>query len=237
MVPKLFTHTKKIQPIQYKLLKTLLPELVALQTVTEQSDWHNDTPFRQSVRLRQWVVELPFSTSDLQLMIDDSSLTRQLAVRVDTESGAYTMHKLLKFAALIHDVGKKETFTLDDDGTTRCPGHETAGARMTPTICARFDFTSLETNFITTLVRDHGEPYTLYKDIAELSPADQEQRIHCFERAHTGHLLPLLLLACGDLVTSHLQEIRPEKYEPVLNFYRNWLGGVLGYVSLYQSNG
>lgn len=214
----------------------LLPELVALQTVTEQSDWHNDTPFQQSVRLRQWVVELPFSTSDLRLTIDDSSLTHQLAVRVDAENGAYTMHKLLKFAALIHDVGKKETFTLNDDGTTRCPGHEIAGADMTPAICARFEFTPLETDFITTLVRDHGEPYALCKDIAELPPADQEQQIHCFERAHPGHLLPLLLLACGDLVTSHLQEIRPEKYEIVLDFYRRWLGDVLGYVSLYQSN-
>jgi hypothetical protein len=35
--------------------------------------------------------------------------------------------------------------------------------------------------------------------------------------------LPLLLLAYGDLVTSHLQTIRPEKYQAVLSFYQRWL--------------
>jgi hypothetical protein len=44
-----------------------------------------------------------------------------------------------------------------------------------------------------------------------------------FEAEHADHLLPLLLLAWGDLVTSHLRTIRPQKYEAVLDFYRRWL--------------
>jgi len=32
-----------------------------------------------------------------------------------------------------------------------------------------------------------------------------------------------MLLACGDLVTSHLASIRPDKYQAVNKFYQSWL--------------
>jgi len=206
-------------------LTVVLPELIALRQVIEQSDWHHDDAFQQSLRLFRWVKRLPAS---LQETVDtpEAIVRALLTAVVDSEHGHYTALELMAFVALIHDVGKTETFQRLPDGTTRCPGHEAVGARMTPTICARFDFTLAETRFITDLVGAHDEPYALFKKVGSLPTPQQQERMARFETERTDCLLPLLLLAWGDLVTSHLNTIRPEKYEAVFNFYRRRLQGV-----------
>lgn len=127
------------------------------------------------------------------------------------------------FAALIHDVGKAAIFERSANGTTQCPGHEAIGGAMAATTCSRFDFTPTEAHFIIALVRHHGAPYTLYKQVAVLPREEREERVRRFEVEHSDHLLPLLLLATGDLVTSQLQIYHLDKYNGVLDFYRRWL--------------
>jgi hypothetical protein len=101
------------------------------------------------------------------------------------------------------------------------------GAHMAPPICARFGFTPAETRLIIGLVTAHGEPYALFKEVTSLPPLQQLARTSEFEAAHLGSLFPLLILALGDLVTSHLQTHSPEKYKGVLDFYRSWLQCIL----------
>lgn len=206
-------------------LTAVLPELVALQSVVEQSDWHNDDALRQSLRLFRWIKRLPASLLET-IDLPEATVRALLVSSIDVEHGHYTTQELLAFAALIHDVGKAKTFQRLSDGSTRCPDHEVVGARMAPTICARFDFSPAETRFITRLVEAHGEPYALFKKIRALSVPQQQEQIARFEDAHKAYLLPLLTLAWGDLVTSHLGTIRAEKYEAVFNFYRRWLQNV-----------
>jgi hypothetical protein len=93
-------------------------------------------------------------------------------------------------------------------------------------ICDRFDFTPAETRFIANLVRAHGDPYALFKRITGMPPVQRREGIRCFEEKHTSYLLPLLLLALGDLVTSQLCTIRPDKYEAVLGFYQRLFQGI-----------
>ena len=199
-----------------------VPELNALQKVIEQNDWHNDDAFQQSLRLFHWVQELPASLLEV-ISLPEITLQAVLASVADPTNSHHTAKTLLGFAALIHDVGKTKTFQHLPDGTTRCPGHETVSARMTPTICARFDFTLAETRFMTNLVGAHGEPYALFKKIAALPAPEQQEQIRCFETQHADHLLPLLILASGDMLTSHLKAIQPEKYKAVFDFYQRWL--------------
>jgi len=202
-----------------QVLLASLPEALRLRGLVERNDWHQDDPFQQSLRLFRWVRCLPASLLEALATPGTAFLT----CVVDPSNGHRTVQELLAFVALIHDVGKAETFRLMPDGTTRCPDHEAVGARMAPAICARFGFTPVETRFITDLVGAHGEPYALFKEIAALPVPQQQERMRRFEAEHADHLLSLLLLAWGDLVTSELQTIRPEKYEAVLDFYRRWL--------------
>jgi hypothetical protein len=202
-----------------------LPELEALRSVVERNDWHNDDACQQSLRLFYWVKWLPASLPEI-INVPETKLHALLTLVKDPARGHHTMQALLGFAALIHDVGKAKTFQRLSDGTTRCPDHEAVSGDMAPTLCARFDFTPAETCFITNLIGAHGQPYTFFKDLAALPTSRQQEQIRGFETMHADHLLPLLLLAWGDLVTSDLRAIRPEKYETVLDFYRGWLQSV-----------
>jgi hypothetical protein len=200
----------------------MLPELDALREVVEHSDWHDDDVLAQSLRLFHWVRQLPAS---LPGTVNAAAETVQtlLSTLVDPQGGPYTTRDLLAFAALVHDTGKAETYRRLPDGATRCPGHEAVSARIADDLCARFDFSSAETRFITGLVGAHGEPYALFKRIASLPTVQRQQEILRFEAEHAGDLLPLLLLALGDLTTSQLCSIQPDKYEAIFGFYRAWL--------------
>jgi len=205
----------------------IIPELDALIQVVEQNDWHNDDAFQQSLRLFDWVKQLPASLLEI-IAVPKTALDALLMSRVDQRPGRHTIHSLLAFAALTHDVGKAETFQQLPAGATRCPDHEAAGARLAPAICSRFDFSPIETHLVTNLVGAHGDPYALYKQISDLPVPQQQKQIRRFEANHSNDLQPLLLLACGDLLTSHLETIRPEKYNGLFDFYRRWLKNVYG---------
>jgi hypothetical protein len=200
----------------------ILPELDALRDVVERNDWHDDDVLQQSLRLFCWVKALPISLLAI-IDVPEAPLHALLAAIVDDERREYTLHDLLTFTALIHDVGKAMTFQRHPNGTTRCPEHEAVGAAMAPAICQRFDFTSAETRCITTHVAAHGEPYTLFKAIASLPKAVQQVWIRRFEVDHRDHLSSVLMLATGDMVTSQLMTHQPEKYAAVLGFYGCWL--------------
>jgi hypothetical protein len=197
-----------------------VPELTALRGLMERTDWHDDDPLEQTLRLWRWLQRLPDSL--LETMTVAASLSDHLAMRTGVEHG-HTMLELLSFAGLIHDIGKAETYQAQSDGTTRCTGHEVASARMAPAICARFDFTPQETDFIVRLVTGHGEPYVLFKLIAPLPEPERERYLRRFEEDWGDDLLFLVLLAYGDLVTSHLGQRRPEKYAAIIPFYQVWL--------------
>ncbi len=49
-------------------------------------------------------------------------------------------HRVLRLAALFHDVGKPLTMTCDDDGTTHFHGHAVKGAELTQDILRRLKF-------------------------------------------------------------------------------------------------
>lgn len=63
---------------------------------------------------------------------------------------------LLRFAALLHDVGKVPTRTVDKDtGDYHFFAHEVVGERMVRKICARLKFSNDETEYICRVIRNH----------------------------------------------------------------------------------
>ncbi len=202
-----------------------LPEVSALAALVENNDWHDDDVLQQSLRLAGFVVGLPDSLRGVTGSVSTSVRTMLLDT---TDFGSYTTQDLLVLAALIHDVGKAETFENQPDGSTRCPGHEVAGARIAPALCARFALTSHETEFVAGLVAGQGVLSELFKRTAPLPMPEREERLRRFEDNWGDDLLPLLLLTYGDLVTSQLESRHPEKYAVILTFYQAWLGRLLG---------
>lgn len=62
---------------------------------------------------------------------------------------------LIRFAALIHDIGKVQTFRKDEKGNVTFYGHETVGANLSKKVSARLRLSKDETEKIYRLVRWH----------------------------------------------------------------------------------
>lgn len=202
-----------------------LPELRTLQPLVENNDWHDDTVYDQSVRLWAWVKGLPETLAE-KMVAPTETIAAWLDTSVDVCRGKYPGQELLAFAALIHDLGKRETLERLANGQTRCPGHEAVSAQLAARICARFDFSEREAAFVVRLAAAHGQPYALYKQAMEIPAAARRQAMDAFA-AEQGSLWPaLLIFACGDLMTSHMRQRNPGKYQAVLAFYQLWLNGV-----------
>ena len=69
---------------------------------------------------------------------------------------------LLKWAALLHDVGKPETRSVDPTGKVRFLRHEQVGAAMVRDICSRLRMSGQNRSYITFVVQKHLLPLFLF---------------------------------------------------------------------------
>lgn len=65
---------------------------------------------------------------------------------------------LVKLGALLHDIAKPETKTVDSRGRVRFLGHAAAGARVARVIMGRLRFSAREAHLVTLLVEEHLRP-------------------------------------------------------------------------------
>jgi poly(A) polymerase len=105
---------------------------------------------------------------------------------LNESTGSTTRLVLLKLAALLHDVSKPETKSVEPDGRIHFLGHPDQGAVKAEAICERLRFSNRETHFVSLLVEEHlrptmlaqpGQPpsrralYRFLRDLGEAMPA------------------------------------------------------------------
>ncbi len=73
-------------------------------------------------------------------------------------SSGSTRRSLLKLAALLHDIAKPQTKTLDVDGRARFLGHPQEGAATAAGILERLRFSTRETKLVELMVKNHLRP-------------------------------------------------------------------------------
>ena len=79
-------------------------------------------------------------------------------------SEGHTRAALLKLAALLHDVAKPETRTIDDDGRMRFFGHAPAGAARAAVVARRLRFSRAEVRQTEAMVKEHLRPLQIARD-------------------------------------------------------------------------
>lgn len=62
---------------------------------------------------------------------------------------------ILRWAALLHDIGKAPTRSVEPDGRIRFLGHAARGAELADAICARLRFSNADRSAVVHLVREH----------------------------------------------------------------------------------
>jgi poly(A) polymerase len=122
----------------------------------------------------------------------------------------------LAWSILLHDVGKKATATIDENGRIRHSGHETVGADMAERIMTglRYDNKTIAT------VREAVKYHMQFKDVHDMRPATLKRMM---ARPHFPLELELHRIDCdsshGDLrfydyLKHQLETMSPEEIEP-----------------------
>jgi putative nucleotidyltransferase with HDIG domain len=125
------------------LLRAVLPELAELHEV-EQSHYHHLDVYGHTMEVFERVVELARdATGDLREVLDEplgDELTRGQALR---------------FAALLHDIGKPATHDVREDGRVTFMGHDRLGQEMVRSICRRLRTSERLCRFLEGVTRHH----------------------------------------------------------------------------------
>ena len=104
---------------------------------------------------------------------------------------------LLKCAALLHDVGKPETRSVDPDGRVRFLGHERAGARIAHELARRWRCSNAEANILRTAVEAHMRPTLLARE-----PSLSRRAVYRFYRDTGDAGLDAAFVALADYVAT-----------------------------------
>jgi putative nucleotidyltransferase with HDIG domain len=194
------------------LLRGVVPELAALAGVT-QSPPHVYDVWEHTLavvaRLGEVLSVLGAvhdvdTASDITLALvavrlgrHRAALERHLEVRL---AGDRPARWLLGLAALLHDVGKPATRSVDPDGRIRFFNHDQAGAALTAQRLAELRFSNDETRRVATIVGHHLRPLLLAQE-----PSLTRRAIYRFFRDSGPAGVDIVLLALADFLGTHAE--------------------------------
>jgi putative nucleotidyltransferase with HDIG domain len=158
------------QLYELELLVELLPEVAALAGV-EQSSPHHEPVLAHTISVLRWLVavetavvdqqpvDLP-ELSDIQPQFAEFSESLQEHLAREMGSGL-NGRLLLRLDGVFHDVGKKETQTLAEDGRIRFLGHDKVGAEIAAARLRQLSFNNRAIKQVETAVANHMRPLML----------------------------------------------------------------------------
>ncbi|OGO44362.1 MAG: hypothetical protein A2Z05_08345 [Chloroflexi bacterium RBG_16_60_22] len=143
------------------LLTAIIPELAPARGVA-QPRIHVWDVFEHSI---QTVAAVEFLLRETPLDFAGEAVlapvpwSDEIKEHFDREIGhGSTGWSLLKLAALLHDIAKPQTRTLDDDGRARFLGHPLEGAAAAAAIMERLRFSNREIKLVELLIKYHLRP-------------------------------------------------------------------------------
>ncbi|MDA1189440.1 MAG: HD domain-containing protein, partial [Chloroflexi bacterium] len=141
------------------LLCEIMPELLESKGVDQPAEHHWD--------VFNHLVESPGQVERVLSVADEPQ--DEAAVSVPTFDGireyfaapasdGFSRRTMLKFAALLHDVGKPATKTIEDNGRIRFLGHQHVGAETVEEITKRLRFSRKGVEMVSSMVTYHLRP-------------------------------------------------------------------------------
>ncbi len=170
---------------EFQILFEIIPELMALKQCL-QNRYHHYDVFDHTMKALQC----------LELLLDENSgfITEHRHILhpfIHTEKSA-----LLKFAILLHDIGKPAAKTRDEKSTIKFHGHESISADMAAAICRRLRFSVQETEYVKFIIKNHLRPLSLY--ISHQNNKLKQKQINRFFMKCRDNSLDILLHAIAD---------------------------------------
>ncbi len=210
----------------FDLLPHVLPEVAALKGVTQSPPHHWDVfeHTRRAVDALELIGTrlLGFAQSDetaiMQpvipafawdgLLLTLSPFTDSLREHLNAFdiSADRSRWAALKWAALLHDIGKPRTRTVDDDGRTRFFEHEAIGAALAKERLRTLKFSATEIERVGGIIRAHMRPHLL-------SQAPLTRRaIYRYYRDCGDYGVDVLLLSLADHFATHGPDLNQARW-------------------------
>ncbi len=199
----------------FGLLQHVLPEVIALKDVTQSPPHHWDV-YQHTRRVvdalellgTRW---LGFDQSDeaaIMLPVIPDFVWDTVFLNLPQYSDALRAHLsidarwlLLKWTALLHDIGKPGTKTVDDDGRIRFLGHEDFGAQLAEERLRLLRFSNDEINRVMGIIGGHMRPHWLAE--APLT----RRAMYRFFRDTNDYGVDILLLSMADHLATYGRDV------------------------------
>ena len=143
------------------LLGNIFPELAQTKGVTQPKEHYWDV-FEHSLRTVK-AVDFLLREGDWEYAVREAleavPWSEELAQHFSREVGyGSTRKSLLRLAALLHDIAKPQTRTVEESGRTRFLGHPGEGALTVTDIMERLRFSTREIKLVEAMVKYHLRP-------------------------------------------------------------------------------
>ncbi|MFP3879665.1 MAG: HD domain-containing protein [Dehalococcoidia bacterium] len=198
VLPKAAHHLRHLDKLG--LLVAIIPELAECKGV-EQPTVHFWDVFEHSL---QTVAAIEFLTreSDWEYGNDDMLASAPWSRKINSHlsqevSGGSNHRTLLKLGALLHDIAKPMTKSIDDTGRARFLGHTKEGATVTAAILERLRFSNREIRLVESLVYHHLRPVQMSNE-----GLPSQRAIYRYFRDTGDAGIDILLLALADYLAS-----------------------------------
>ncbi len=193
------------------LLMAIMPELQDMKGFKQPKEHYWDV-FNHSV---ETMATVEFLLRESQWKYDKDDLltvtpwSEEISRHFDEEvSGGSNRRLLLKLGALMHDIAKPSTRTVDETGRTRFLGHGKEGAAMAVTVLERLRFSSREIRLVENLIYHHLRPAQMANDGLPTSRA-----IYRYFRDTEGAGIDVLFLALADYLATHGPKLDIEEWK------------------------
>jgi putative nucleotidyltransferase with HDIG domain len=133
------------------LVAAVLPELAALHGV-EQSHFHHLDVHGHTIEVLRQLLEIE---RDPASVFGTDLATRVEAVLDEPLADELTRRQALRFAALLHDIGKPATRGVLPNGRVTFIGHDSQGAQVVDAICRRLRTSERLRTFLAAITRRH----------------------------------------------------------------------------------
>lgn len=132
------------------LIESVMPELAALRGV-DQSHFHHLDVYDHTLEVLRRLLELEQGLDEL--FGDLSAEIR--AVMEEPLADGLTRAEAMRFAALLHDIGKPPTRGVRGDGRVTFVGHDSVGEDMVRSLCRRVRTSERLATFLGAITRTH----------------------------------------------------------------------------------
>lgn len=167
------------------LFGSLFPEMQPMQGCEQGGHHHLD--------VWQHTVEALMYFEDLLLRIDEffPEHANFLKEYLSSTPGTLQRDQLLKWALLLHDMGKPATREWKEEGRWRFHGHDHVGSDMAEKLLQRLKFARKDIQIICLMVEHHLRPLNLFNN--------EERDYYKFFRAAGQEAIGIILIAYGDM--------------------------------------